>query len=61
MTLQDVLLAWLIARTHYEGISEQSRNVLAMAAALKHVADHLTDLGHTEAALKIRAIIKDEP
>ena len=57
MTLSDVLLAWTIAHTMHDELPDHVRNVRAMAAALKHVSEHLDDLGHGIAAAEVRAII----
>lgn len=61
MTLNDVLLAWTIAHTLHDELPDHVRNVRAMAAALKHVAEHLDDEGLSMAAARVRGIIGEQP
>jgi len=57
MTLDDVMFAFATIHTLHDEMPEHVRDKHAVAAALKHVAGHLDDLGHGIAAAEVRAVI----
>ena len=57
MTLDDVMFAFATMHTLHDEMPEHVRDKHAVAAALKHVANHLDDLGHGIAAAEVRAVI----
>jgi len=57
MTLDDVMFAFAMEHARQDELPPRARDKHALAAALKHVANHLDDLGHGIAAAEVRAVI----
>ena len=57
MTMDDVMMAFAMERIRQDELPEHVRDKHALASVLKHVANHLDDLGHGIAAAEVRAVV----